>query len=228
MWRQRKRLILLAAAVVAVSGVAILLYVRSGESSLVSQLGSGTPAERVKAAQELGKINSARAVEAIAGAVRDRDTQVACQAVVALGRMARPESLPHIQAAAKDSREEVREAAATAMGKLGDHADVPTLLAAAGDRKESERVRAAASQSLGFLEVFEAMPVLVDSLDDPSPLVRGRAYAAIRRILQRDFGFRAEDPPEKRQPIVARIRMEYPAWANRHAEYKARMKGKTK
>jgi hypothetical protein len=50
------------------------------------------------------------------------------------------------------------------------------------------------------------MPMLFDLLDSPSVAVRRSAAAAIQRIWMIDHGFRADDPPEKRQALIKGMR----------------------
>ena len=188
---------------------------------------SPDPAERIKAVEKLEQDKTPDAVQAIAPLVRDLDVKVACRAVLALGRTQRAEAVAHIKAAATDARPEVREAAAHAMGELREQADVPVLLDTVRNAVENENVRAAAAKSLGRLDVWDAMPTLLDAMADPSAKVRGQAYAAVRMIMQRDFGFRAEGPDAERQRIINRIRKEYPSMEARHADYVRRMKGRS-
>jgi len=63
-------------------------------------------------------------------------------------------------------------------------------------------VRAAAVQGLGRKRDFDTLPKLIDAMEDESPLVRGRAGAAVRRIVGLNYEFRALDPPEKRKEAV--------------------------
>jgi HEAT repeat protein len=70
-------------------------------------------------------------------------------------------------------------------------------------------VRAAAAQGLGDVQDFQSVPELLRLCDDPSPLVRGRAGAAVTNIIGMDFFFKADDPPEKRKAIVESMRRAY-------------------
>jgi len=72
--------------------------------------------------------------------------------------------------------------------------------------------RAQAAARLGAIRDLESMPVLLDALEDPSPVVRGRAGASIVAILHADFYFRANDPPEKRRKAIKKIRDHWQAW----------------
>ena len=59
-------------------------------------------------------------------------------------------------------------------------------------------VRATAAQALGDMQDFVSVPELLRLCDDPSPLVRGRAGAAVCNILGADFPFQADMPAAER------------------------------
>jgi HEAT repeat protein len=226
MWKTHRRRIVLGGIAVLLGAGVLFLYGRSRQAALIEQLHGGDADECVEAVHGLEEIGSASAAEAIAGAAKAGDARLASQAVSALGRMGRPEDLRHIRAAAKAEDEEVRVAAITALGGVGSEADVDLLVENLANKQEGKRLRAAAALSLGQLDRFRAVPALIEALEDPSPLVRGRAYAAIRKIYQLDVGFRANDEPAKRQAAIVRIRQLYPLLKERHADYVRRMKGR--
>ena len=70
-------------------------------------------------------------------------------------------------------------------------------------------VRAAAAQGLGDVQDFQSVPELLRLCDDPSPLVRGRAGAAVTNIIGMDFFFKAEDPPKERAAAIESMRRAY-------------------
>ena len=70
-------------------------------------------------------------------------------------------------------------------------------------------VRAAVIDGLGEAEDWDAVPELIDALEDEDATIRGRANAALRKIFKANFFFKANDPPEKRAKIVAYIRKLY-------------------
>ena len=221
-----KRLIVLGIAAIASAVGVFLVYGGSGEPDLIEQLANGDGEERGEAIRGLDGADSDAAVHAIARASQDKDVRVACRAVSALGRMKRPDVLRHIKAATRAKDESVRVAAITALGAVGDERDVDMLAGNLHDTQQGVPVRAASALSLGALDNFRAVPALIEALSDPSPLVRGRAYAAIRKIYQLDVGFRANDEPAKRQAAITRIRQLYPLLKERHADYIRRKKGR--
>lgn len=228
MWKERKRLIALAGVSAVLAGIVVFLYTRSGVNRQVDRLHSDDAGERVEAIHALARSDSDSAADALGEAAGDSDAEVAREAVAALGRMRRAKNASRVRRALDDKRAEVRAAAAVALGDLGDPADVPVLVERLAEPAQGSHVRAAVAFALGRLDDWRAMPALVDALEDPSPKVRGRAYSAIRRILQLDVGFRASDPPAKRRAIIARIRQFYPSMEKRHEDYVRRMREKGK
>ncbi len=86
---------------------------------------------------------------------------------------------------------------------------------------DSAAVRAAAADGLGTRRDVESMPALLDAMEDADALVRGRAGAAVQKILGADFFFRADDPPDKRADTLARIRAHWEAWQEKASESSA-------
>jgi HEAT repeat protein len=84
----------------------------------------------------------------------------------------------------------------------------PQLRQVLSQSRDTE-VRATAAQALGDLEDFTSVPELLRLCDDPSPLVRGRAAAAVTNIIGMDFFFQADDPPPKRAAAIASMRKAY-------------------
>lgn len=76
----------------------------------------------------------------------------------------------------------------------------------------SAETRAAAADQLGHLRDFDAMPLLLPAMDDESAEVRGRAGAAVGKILGVDFYYRADDPPVERRQAVARLTQLWEVW----------------
>lgn len=95
--------------------------------------------------------------------------------------------------------------------RLARHPDKPVgQLRRVFAESKSARVRAAAAMGLGRLRDWESGPLLIAALEDPSPLLRGRAAQALNRIAAEDFRFRARDPLKKRQQKLQRIKRKWP------------------
>lgn len=62
---------------------------------------------------------------------------------------------------------------------------------------------------LGQLRDKKSVPVLLQAMEDPDPVIRGKAAVAVGKIMKADFYFRAEDPPKRRAEILQLIRTEW-------------------
>jgi hypothetical protein len=56
---------------------------------------------------------------------------------------------------------------------------------------------------------YRSLPTVIQLLEHPDPLVRGRAGAAVRKILGADFGFRANATEDERARIISLIKQDY-------------------
>jgi hypothetical protein len=97
-----------------------------------------------------------------------------------------------------------------AAAQLSNHRDAatPQLRQVLKEARHPD-VRAAAAQGLGDVQDFQSVPELLRLCDDPSPLVRGRAGAAVTNIIGMDFFFKADDPPEQRKAAIEAMRRAY-------------------
>ena len=95
-----------------------------------------------------------------------------------------------------------------AAAQLSTQGAAPQLRQIIAQTRNSE-VRATAAQALGDLADFQSVPELLRLCDDPSPLVRGRAGAAVTNIIGMDFFFKADDPPEQRKAAIESMRRAY-------------------
>lgn len=85
---------------------------------------------------------------------------------------------------------------------------IPQIRRLATESKTSS-VRAAAIQALGAYDDKESASALFSAMEDPNPLVRGRAGVAMITILGADYHFAADDPLPKRQARIAVMRQSY-------------------
>ncbi len=72
-------------------------------------------------------------------------------------------------------------------------------------------VRATAIQGLASEGDYDSLDVIIAALNDPDPLVRGRACAAVEDMLGMRFDMRHDDPIEKRK---IKIKLVIDAWQN--------------
>ena len=100
-----------------------------------------------------------------------------------------------------------RERAAVELGNRGLKA-LPHLRALA-QQSDSKAVRAAALYGLGMQWDFDSMDVLLNAMEDESPVVRSRAAGAVARMLSRDRRFQAHGPETDRARIVGFYRTDW-------------------
>jgi hypothetical protein len=77
------------------------------------------------------------------------------------------------------------------------------LLRRVFSESRTPEVRAAIAQGLGHQRDVDSLPHLIDAMEDPSPLVRGRAGVAVVEIVGLEVPFSADGPPEERRKAVA-------------------------
>lgn len=75
--------------------------------------------------------------------------------------------------------DEVRAAATNALGNIGDLRAVPALIRLLQNRAEPVCIRDTAAYALGMTRSPDAVPTLLDALDDPAPSVRRCAAEAL-------------------------------------------------
>ena len=158
-----------------------------GEEALkkaLARLKAPEPAERVSAADELGK-RGQRFRHAISDALRpmlasDPEPVVRAAAGRALGRLVAREAVPELIAALGDRAAEVRVVAAAALWRLPDPAAVPALLTCASDADPV--VREWSALALGVAADPRAAPVLVRLLSDPQRAVQLAAVRSLGRV----------------------------------------------
>ena len=66
---------------------------------------------------------------------------------------------------------------------------------------------------------YRSMPTLLKLLEHKDPLVRGRAGAAVQKILGADFGFDARATPEERARVIKMIKEDYQNGMGRLLEF---------
>ncbi|MCX5682218.1 MAG: HEAT repeat domain-containing protein [Planctomycetota bacterium] len=205
MWSNHKRLILVAGAGIVTAAILALTCGSFFTDPAARAAQPGDTKARLAAINEIAHAPSAKTMSALAPLTTDADTQVSVRALETLGRMRRVEAVEPMKAALKDPRPETREAGVIALGRLGARGD-PEALVQALRTDAAPEVRAAAVTALGLNHDWSAMPDILRALEDESDLVRAGAASAVRRLWQRDFFYRPDDPPQKRAASVARIR----------------------
>jgi HEAT repeat protein len=137
----------------------------------------GYAAVRQAAAEALGQIRDARAVEPLVAALKDKMASVREAAIKALVKIGTP-SVMSLVAALKDEEWTARMVAAEALGQIGDARAVEPLVAALKD--ETGNVQVAVKEALGQIDpnwmksaaVKEAIPAFVAALKNKNINVR--------------------------------------------------------
>jgi len=163
---------------------------------------------RREAALALGRLGAAEAVPALVSALTDPDTEVRGYAAFALGELGDRRALVPLLRLLGEDAEQVRDYAAVALGRLRDLRALPALLWLLA-HDPSPYVRAHAALSLGELGSKGACGGLVAALEDPSDLVRRRAYRSLSTLSGQRFPFHSHSGALLRKEQVARWRSWY-------------------
>jgi HEAT repeat protein len=108
------------------------------------------------------------------------------------------------QAALEADAPEDRELAAVTLSQLGKPAR-EQLLRVLGESPQPE-VRAACIRGLAEQWYYGCVPLLLDTLEDDSHLVREQAGEAVQHLLRADYGYRADAPLAERRAVAKRLR----------------------
>ena len=177
-----------------------------------------------------------RNVEALAKEAVSEKPVASKEAIRALGTLG-AEAIPRLQESLKDERPEIRVEAALAYGNAiavaeaapvrpapGRVAPAPETpgqaarledqirpLADAVRSDASAEVRAAAVTGLGHARAMNEMQTIFSALEDPDPMVRARATAAVTRITGRRYETYINGTPQQRHEAAANIRRQWAA-----------------
>jgi hypothetical protein len=117
----------------------------------------------------------------------------------------RPPSADELaQAALQADSAEKRELAAIELSHSGKPARAQIVRVFT--ESQDPEVRVACLRGLADQWAYRQMDLMLDALDDPSPLVRAQAGESVQLLLKVDYGFNAAAPPEQRQEVVERLR----------------------
>jgi len=93
---------------------------------------------------------------------------------------------------------------------------------------ESQSTEVRAQMILGLAQQWDldSMPAFLAAMDDPSPLIRGRAEMAVKKFLISVGDYRADDPPEQRRLALQAVRKKWDAMraSPRYPSYQERAK----
>ena len=121
----------------------------------------------------------APAVEGLLTALNHENRAVRRAAAKALGKIGDERAVTSLRAALLDSDIDVRRFAAQAIGRIGDAATLDALSDALRD--DSDKVRKAAAGALVEIGA-DAIPLLIDALQDPEPRVAILAVVTLRQL----------------------------------------------
>ncbi len=210
MLRDKKRLLLLIGLAAALA--VVYFAVRGGPASRESGGGVGHSANRPGPGIEPAP-GSKNTPEQFEVAARRGE-------VVRIAVQMKPEYLPQLKKAAADPDWKVRHAAVGGVGRLGREGDPQFLIDVLLNPNEQAEVRATAAERLGEMRHWDAGPAIIDAMEDSSDLLRARAGVALRQIIIVDFGYRANDPPDRRDEVIQKIRKWWPQFYERFAKLK--------
>jgi PKD repeat protein len=146
-------------------------------SALINDKSSDT---RADAAEVLGEIGDARAVEPLIDALRDVDYTVQWDAAEALGKIGDKRAVEPLITTLKAEDGYLQDLAAEALGEIGDAEAVEPLIGALKD--EEGDVRSSAAGALGKIGDKRAVEPLIITLKDEDEFVRGCAADALGEI----------------------------------------------
>jgi HEAT repeat protein len=138
--------------------------------------------DRNRAAEALGQIGGARAVEALIKALGDNDLGVRWDAADALGEIGDVRAVEPLIETLRDEDTHVRASAAVALGEIGDARAVEPLIKALGDEDAEWYVRRNAAIALGEIGDARAVEPLIKALGDDEWDVRRHVAKALKKL----------------------------------------------
>lgn len=152
---------------------------------LVRTLRSEAPADRLRAAKDLGRLGwlARDAIPALAAAVSDADAKVREAAAQAIGQMG-PEALPHLSGLLAHPDKYVRRHAVWAIGRLGPLARSSLVVLCESLRDADPRTASGAAQALGNMgaDGADAVPALAEAMRGTNIVLCRLAAKALSQI----------------------------------------------
>jgi HEAT repeat protein len=197
---------------------------------------------RYASVDALGYTGGSGVTDAMKGMFKDTDADVRAAAVRSLGRLRDPASADSLEVLLEDEVVSVRIATVIALGKIGGKRALEILteslastelgsLAAAGIQKYGAGAgpvliaampkmpvpaRCEIARLLAEAKVIEAVPVLIDNLNNASIDVRFCAQKALKMITGHETSYRCDAPDTER----AKGQEEWRAWWKKRREKK--------
>lgn len=149
--------------------------------AFVRALSAETPELRMAAANALGRLEAADAVDPLTDAFDDSDHRVRARAARACGLTADPRATTPLEGLLTDANATVRREAADALGMIASRQALQALLPLYED--EDERVRRVAVGAFGNFDNDRPVEYLVSSLTDDSLAVRRTAVYSLVELM---------------------------------------------
>jgi HEAT repeat protein len=145
----------------------------------------------------------------LAEALKSPDANRAVAAAVSLGYSRNPAAVEPLANAVQDARPQVQATAMNSLAQLQAKID-PAPIIQLTESTADPAVRAAGLDYLAVKAEPKGVLLMLKGLEDPDVQVRGRAYAGIRALMGREYHYHPDDPLDKRQEAIARIRATVP------------------
>ena len=155
---------------------------------LSESLKDGNAEVRIRAVEALKDAGMVNSISIIQKAFGDDNESVRLHAALMLRKIGHRSGIPVLGKVAVDDKSVAVRAAATAhLGKVGvkDPRTVGVLASILKDKDPAVRIRAV--ESLGFLQLSQAIAVLRSALEDRDASVRIRATEVMGHVLAKDF-----------------------------------------
>lgn len=161
------------------------------------------PGDPDAALDRIVRMERAKDIKGLTGALTDSNVSVACAASTALARVAGGQANEALRPLLSDERPELRSAVASALAATGDPSNVSSL----ADLLKNDKVpavRASAANALGALNDWDGVEPLLAALNDADAEVRQASINMIEQYVGLKIpGFKANGPanPERKKAI---------------------------
>jgi len=153
----------------------------AGTKRFISALESTKQEVRAKAAEYLGDINDASAIDPLRKRLTDWDRNTKCAAITALGKLKDKQSIPAIRELLWDKEDDIKEKAAEALGCMGDTDLAPAIKELLKDKNGF--VRFAAVEALIKLGQDSGKDFLIGALKAQENDAKLRALNILEKIV---------------------------------------------
>lgn len=183
---------------------ALRMIGKQATSMLIEAAKSKDPLQRWGAIAALGETSDPKAVPILLKGLKDEDENIRAVAAVSLGKLRYEKVASQLVAAMADKSERVQACAEWALENIGKKA-IPEIME--GAKRTAIRLRA--FRLLGRLKAREALPILIDGLDDRKPEIRAMAAWALgeigdeRAIPELQQLLKDKDPEVRREAVIA-------------------------